>query len=250
MRLLLVNPNTTAAMTERMAEIAGAVASSGTEIVALTAERGFPYIASRAEALIAGAIACEMIAEHAEGSDAAIIAAFGDPGLAAARDLFDFPVVGMAQAALLSASMLGERISIVTFSPAMRRWYTDSVHECGLMPHFVGVRTPDTHGDDVGNVRNTLREALVALCRQAVDQDRADVIVLGGAPIAGLAGEIAGEVDALLVDPIVAATAQALVLASLANPEAFARRRSKPLPKDTIGLAAPLSRAFSQKNPG
>ena len=107
MRLLLLNPNMTESMTESMAAIATNVAPAGTEILALTAPRGFPYIASRAEAQIAGAIACESIAEHAEDVDAVIIAAFGDPGLRAARELFDIPVIGMAEAALMTAAMPG-----------------------------------------------------------------------------------------------------------------------------------------------
>ena len=248
MRLLLVNPNMTAAMTERMTAVARTVAPPGTEIVALTAPRGFPYIASRAEAQVAGTIACEMIAEHAAGTDAAIIAAFGDPGLAAARELFDFPVLGMAEAVLLTAAMLGERIAIVTFSPVMRRWYTDSVRDAGLLHRFAGVRTPATHGDSVADAGEALRDELVALCTRAIDEDGADVIVPGGAPLAGLAGQIADRIDAPLVDPISAATVQALALASLVSGDAMARRRSKPLAKETVGLAPPLAHLFAGKD--
>ncbi|MBL3586703.1 aspartate/glutamate racemase family protein [Rhodovulum sulfidophilum] len=245
MRLLLVNPNMTGAMTDRMAGIARDVASPGTEIVPLTAGRGFPYIASRAEAQIGGALACEMIADHAEGADAAIIAAFGDPGLAGARELFDLPVVGMAEAALVSAAMLGERISIVTFSPVMRRWYLDSVRDAGLSARFAGVRTPDGHAPDLGDVQQSLREDLIRLCNRAVREDGADVVVLGGAPLAGLAPEIRGEVEAPVVDPISAATLQAQALAVLAPQAGFAGRASKPLPKTATGLPPALTRQFA-----
>lgn len=247
MRLLLVNPNMTAAMTDRMTEVARTVAPAGTEIVALTAPRGFAYIASRSEAQVAGTIACEMIAEHAEGTDAAIIAAFGDPGLHAARELFDFPVLGMAEAALMTAAMLGERLSIVTFSPIMRRWYTDAVRDAGLLHRFAGVRTPPTHGEDVANAGEALRDELVALCAGAVAEDGADVIIPGGAPLAGLAAHIADRTDVPVVDPISAATIQAVALASLANGAAPGRRRAKPLPKESVGLPDPLSRAFAGK---
>ncbi|MEM7724093.1 MAG: aspartate/glutamate racemase family protein [Pseudomonadota bacterium] len=249
MRLLLINPNMTTAMTERLATVAERVAPPDTEIVSLTATKGFPYIASRAEAQIAGAIACEMIAEQAHGADAAIIAAFGDPGLAAARELFDFPIVGMAEASLLTASMVGERLSIVTFSPVMRRWYRDAVRDAGLLHRFTGVRTPAAHIDDVANAGETLRQDLVALCAEAADQDGADVIIPGGAPLAGLASEIADKVDAPLVDPISAATVQAIALASLTRQSALTRRRSKPPAKETVGLAAPLSRVIARKDP-
>ena len=103
------------------------------------------YIASRAEAQVAGGIALEMIAENLKGVDAVILAAFGDPGLRGARELFDIPVIGMAEAAMMSACMLGERFSIVTFSPVMRRWYLDCVADSGLMARCTGVRTPLGH---------------------------------------------------------------------------------------------------------
>src|SRR5439155_625318 len=113
MRILLVNPNTTDAITARLIAVATQVAMPDTELVGITAARGVPYIASRAEAQIGGAIALEMLADHHAGFDAAIIAAFGDPGLLAARELFDIPVVGMAEASMITACLLGRRFSLV-----------------------------------------------------------------------------------------------------------------------------------------
>ncbi|PWJ20206.1 aspartate/glutamate racemase family protein [Jannaschia seohaensis] len=250
MRILLVNPNMTKAMTDRMAGIARAVLPEGMDLVPLTAERGFPYIASRAEAQVGGAVAYEMIAAHAETADAAILAAFGDPGLAGARELFDFPVVGMAEASLLTAAMLGERFSIVTFSPVMQRWYVDSVRDAGLTSRFTGVRTPAAHSADVGAVRETLRADLIELCNAAVQEDGADVVILGGAPLAGLAHEIEEDVAGVVVDPVSAAAAQAVALLTLTRPAAFARRHSKPIAKASKGLAPALSRSFARETAG
>jgi Asp/Glu/hydantoin racemase len=247
MRLLLVNPNTTGSMTEQMAEIARSVAPPGTDIVPLTAKSGFPYISSRAEAQVAGALALEMIAGAADRTDAAIIAAFGDPGLSAARDLFGFPVVGMAQAALQMAAVLGERISIVTFSPVMRRWYTDSVCDAGLLSRFTGVRTPPTHLTDLGDVQDRLRPELLRLCALAAEEDGADVVVLGGAPLAGLASKLGNEAGVRLVDPISAATLQAVALASLARSQGRLAVRKGALAKPTMGLSPPLARHFEGK---
>jgi allantoin racemase len=98
MRLLLLNPNTSERLTDLMLRAAPAAASLGIEIVPATAPRGLPYIATRAEATLAGGIVLEMLAEHAAGMDGVIIAAFGDPGLAATHELLAVPVVGMAEA--------------------------------------------------------------------------------------------------------------------------------------------------------
>ncbi|RIX98187.1 hydrogenase expression protein HupH [Aureimonas flava] len=240
MRLLLVNPNMTRAMTDTMVAIAAKVAGPEHEIVGLTADRGFPYIASRAESQIAGGIALEMIADNLDGADAVIMAAFGDPGLRGARELFDLPVVGMADAAIMSAAMLGDRFSIVTFSPVMRRWYLDCVRDSGLIDRSAGVRTPHDHPLDVNGVKETLRAELCALARRAVEEDGADVVILGGAPLAGLAQEIAPEVPAIVVDPISAAVAQALALVRIAPGPFSAVRHCKPIAKTSVGLSPSL----------
>ncbi|WP_424929180.1 aspartate/glutamate racemase family protein [Amaricoccus tamworthensis] len=245
MRILLVNPNMTQGMTDAMAVIARRVAGTRAEIVPLTATRGFPYIASRAEAQIAGGITLEMIADHVDSVDAVVIAAFGDPGLAGARELFDLPVVGMAEAAVVTAAMMGERYSVVTFSPVMTRWYADCVADTGLGSRFTGVRAPAEHDVRLDSVAQDMRGDLIALANRAVTDDGADVVILGGAPLAGLAPEISGEVPAIVVDPIEAAVAQAMMLASL-NAR-FDGRASRPIPKPSAGLSPALSRVIAME---
>ena len=241
MRLLLVNPNMTHGMTDRMAALARAAAPRA-EVIPLTAPRGFPYISSLAEAQIAGAIALETIAE-AGPADAAIIAAFGDPGLPAARELFGFPVVGMAEASILSALQLAQRFAIVTFTPAMRGWYLASVDAMGAGHRCLGVRTPPDHAAQVLDVAATRREVLRDLAAGAA-RDGADVIILGGAPLAGLAQDMAGEVPAILLDPITAATRQAVALAGLGGGQA-----ARTLAKTSVGLAPALARRIAHEDP-
>ncbi|MEO1455015.1 MAG: aspartate/glutamate racemase family protein [Pseudomonadota bacterium] len=239
MRILLINPNMTEAMTVSMTAVARSVAGQDADIVPLTATSGFPYIASRAEAQISGANVLEMIAEHLESVDAVIIAAFGDPGLGAARELFDLPVVGMAEAAVISAAMLGERFSIVTFSPHMVRWYTDCVRQTGLEARFTGVRCPADAPSSVDDVAEALRDDLIHLVNDATARDGADVVILGGAPLAGLAQDLSGQAPGILIDPVAAATAQAMSLIRLA-PD-YGHRTGRPAAKSASGLGQALT---------
>ena len=215
MRLLLLNPNMTLKMTEEMAGLATTMLNHGSTLLPVTATTGFPYISSRAEALIAGGIALETIASHRNAVDAVVIAAFGDPGLLAARELFDMPIVGMAEAAMLSALLLGQRFSFVTFSRHLRPWYEQSVTQAGLQNRFAGVRTPDTDFKSIGSVQEELFNVLRDLVQQAVDTDGADVVILAGAPLAGLAQRYTDS-PVPLVDPISAAVTQAQALFRLA----------------------------------
>lgn len=247
MRLLLINPNMTQSMTDSLAAVARATAGPDVTVTALTAPRGFPYIASRAEAQIAGAIVLELIAAHQHEADAVIIAAFGDPGLIAARELFDLPVIGMAEAAVMSAAMLGERFSIVTFSPHMARWYRDCVELTGLGARFTGVRCPETPPPSVATVATDLREDLIALAGEATRTDGADVVILGGAPLAGLAPQIAADAPGILLDPIAAATAQACALARLRP--GYHNRTAPPANKASLGLAPELTAFIAGDTP-
>ena len=241
-RLLLINPNMTAAVTERLAAVGRAVANPDTEIVALTASRGFPYISARSEAEIAGVLAMEMIADHAEGADAAIIAAFGDPGLFAARELFDFPVVGMSEAAMLTACMLGGRFAIVTFTAALRPWFTDCVAAHGMTDRCAAVRTLDGAFASIADVGDEKESLLVELANKAVNEDRADVIILAGAPLAGLAARVRGQIPVPIIDPIAAVVKQAEALARLAPGKATSGGFARPAAKPNFGLSPALGR--------
>lgn len=240
MRILILNPNMTEAITERLTRTAAQVAAAGTSIVSATAPRGFPYISSRAEAQIAGAIALEMLAERQGQFDAAIIAAFGDPGLLAARELFDAPIIGMSEAAMLTALMLGKRFGIVSFAARMAPWYEECVETHGLTGRCAGVFCLDEPFASVPDVAAEKSEALVKLCAQAVAAG-ADVVILAGAPLAGLAAEVAHRVPVPLVDQAHAALKQAETLATLRPLKASAGRFQRPPFKASHGLAPALA---------
>lgn len=244
MRILVLNPNTSAGITERLMNAARPAAAPGTELLALTAPRGFPYIATRAEAQIGGAIALEMLAEHHADVDAAIIAAFGDPGLPGARELFDLPVVGMAEAAMLTACMLGRRFAIVTFAQALGPWYQECVEMHGLAGRLAGIRMLDGSFGSVSDVQDEKEELLVQLANAAVTQDEADVVILAGAPLAGLAERVKHRIPVPVVDQMAAAVKQAEALVSLRVRKATAGTYRRPAAKATFGLPASLAARF------
>jgi len=205
MRILLLNPNTTSAVTDRLLAAAQKVAAPDTTLVPLTAPRGVPYIATRAEAQIGGAIALEMLAEHHRAADASIIAAFGDPGLMGARELFDIPVIGMAEAAMLTACMLGGRFAIVTFAMALAPWYHECVAMHGLSQRCAGIKIVEGGFKAISEVQEEKEALLVELACGTVRETSADAIIFGGAPLAGLAERVKHRIPVPVIDPIQAA---------------------------------------------
>jgi Asp/Glu/hydantoin racemase len=249
MKILLLNPNTTAAVTDLLFAAGAGAASPGTVLVPATASRGVPYIATRAEAQIGGAIALEMLAEAEPGIDAAIIAAFGDPGLFGARELFAFPVVGLAEAAMLTACMVGRRFAVVTFAAALAPWYEECVAMHGLSSRCAGIRTLDGAFQSISEVQSEKEELLVALANRAVEQDGADAIILSGAPLAGLAAKVRERIPVPIIDPIAAAVRQAETLAVLKPRKAVAGTFRRPEPKPTTGLAERLAAVIEHRSP-
>lgn len=245
MKLLLINPNITAAMTDAMAEEARRAASAGTEIVAATAAFGTEYVANRAEAAIAAHAVLDVLARRAAGCDAAIVSAFGDPGLAAARELFDLPVFGIEESAILAAWTLGRRYSIVCLTPRLRRWYIETAQEHGLAGRLASVRALDIAIPDITRARQQCRDRLLAECLAAVEQDEAEVVILGGGPIAGLARDAAADVPVPLLDGVSCAVRLAEAVIGL-QPRAPTRGSfATPPGKPARGLGAELLRRIA-----
>lgn len=240
MRILLLNPNTSASVTQLIERAARSVANADTVLTAITADRGVPYIATRAEAQIGGAVALEILAEiHAE-YDAVIIAAFGDPGLGGARELFPVPIVGLAEAGMLTACMLGRRFSIVTFSQFLTPWFEECVAWHGMRERCGGINSLEGSFATLENVQEEKEDLLVELCKKAIARDNTDAVVLAGAPLAGLAGRIADRVPVPVVDCVAAAVKLAEGLAAMKPRKATSGTFRRPAPKSTLGLSPSL----------
>ncbi|WP_201759778.1 aspartate/glutamate racemase family protein [Bradyrhizobium sp. AC87j1] len=248
MKLLLLNPNTSAAVTQLMTDVGQRAAAPGTELVPCTATRGVPYIATRTEAQIGGAIALEMLAEQHMKVDAAIIAAFGDPGLFAARETFDIPVVGMAEAAMLTACMAGRRFAIVTFAQALGPWYEECVRAHGLWERCAGIRTLDTPFKAISEVGTEKEDLLVELAQRAIADDEADVLIFAGAPLSGLAERVADRIPVPVVDQVIASVKQAEALHALRLRKASAGTYRRPAAKPTIGLPGALAARLEHRD--
>jgi allantoin racemase len=245
MRLLLINPNITAAITESMAAEARRFASPSTEIIAVTGAFGTQYVENRVEAAIASHAVLDALAKHAAGCDAALISAFGDPGLAAAREFVDIPVVGIEESAILTAWMLGRRYSIVCLTPRLRTWYIECAQEHGLAGRLASVRALNVPIPDITNAKEQLRDQLLKECTLAIEQDDAEVIIFGGGPIAGLARETADAIAVPCLDGVSCAVRMAEALVAL-NPRAPQRGSfARPPDKPAKGLAPELMRRIT-----
>jgi Asp/Glu/hydantoin racemase len=246
MKLLLINPNTTQSVSNLIDAEARRAAAPGTQVRVLTAPFGVAYIETRFEALIGAYAAATLAAEHWEKHDAIVVAAFGDPGIDGLREAFDIPVVGMTEAALMSACLLGKRFSILAISRRITAWYRECVQANGLIDRLASIRNLDRPVQDIGRVQDDHAERLQALCMSAVDEDGADVIVIAGAPLAGLARSIKDRIPVPMVDGVSSAVCHAQTLVSLAPAPARRGSFAPPPMKPNQGLPDAIARLLAR----
>ena len=213
MRILLINPNTTESITERMATYAREVATSAATFVPVTGRFGARYISSRAAATIAGHAALDALAEHVEGCDAVYLACFGDPGLAACKELSPVPVIGMAEASCIEAAREGRRFAIVTGGVLWKPMLEEFVATLGLSQQLAVVRTIAPTGGQIAQDPDGALTLLADACNACATDDGADVVILGGAALAGLAQRIQPHVPVPLLCSV-ATGAKAVVAAA------------------------------------
>ena len=246
MKLLLINPNISDSVSELIRAEAMLSASPGTEIEVLTAPLGVAYIETRFEAMIGAYATAQLAAEHHARFDAVVVAAFGDPGLSALREVLPCPVTGLTEAALASACLLGQRFSIVAISQRIRAWYRETVSAYGLDSRLASIRGLDEPLADIGNVQGNQGERLVALAERCVDEDGADVIVLAGAPLAGLARSLRGRLPVPAVDGVSSAVRHAETLVALQPGRAQRGSFGPPPQKPNAGLSPAVQALLRQ----
>ncbi|MFT5129864.1 MAG: allantoin racemase, partial [Rhodothermales bacterium] len=201
-RILLVNPNVTGAITDVMIAEARTSADDRTELIAATAAFGTIYVENRVEAAIAAHAVLDAVAPHARDIDGVIVSAFGDPGVEAVRELLDVPVTGISESAFLTAHLLGRRHVVVCLTKRLGIWYRECAEHYGLDGRIVAVRALDVPPADITQAREECAQQLLALCQRAVRDDGAEVIIMGGGPVAGLARELVDDIEVPILDGV------------------------------------------------
>ena len=206
MRIRVVNPNTTESMTALIEATARAVTGSGTTLDAVTPAMGPASIESHYDEALAVPGLLAAIAQGArDGVDGYVVACFGDPGLDAARELAAGPVVGIAEAAMHAATLVGRAFSVVTTLDRTRGRALDLAARYAPAGACRGVYACEIPVLDLER-DPTVLDRVVALARTALARDGSDVIVLGCAGMADLCAAAAAQLGVPVIDGVAAAT--------------------------------------------
>ncbi len=237
MRILIVNGNTTEAITEACVTAARAAAAPTTIILGATPAFGPTVVSTRVENAIAAHAILSTLAEHAGRVDGVILAISHDTALEAARQLMPCPVLGMTEAACMTGCMLGGNFGVLTLGHVAA--YEELVARHGLMARCADVRgvaaTPlDALRDPEGVAAMVLAEALemAAHC---------DSIVLGGAALAGMDRKLQADCPVPLLDGIACAVKLLEGLVAMGLPKPRAGSYAPPSNRGSTGLSPALA---------
>lgn len=235
-RILVLNPNTTQAVTERMLALGRSMTGDEVTWIGQTARFGVAYISDRVGFTIAGHATLDAFAPHASAVDAVLIGCFGDPGLLALRDLAGVPVIGLAEASFAAAAQDGRRFAIVTGGRAWEPMLAELARGLGYADICLGIRTIALTGGQIAADPQAAVGALVEACGQAARETGADTVILGGAGLAGLKASIAPAIPVPLVCSVEAGLAAVLRLPGAKRPAPAPKGRA------TLALAPDLAR--------
>jgi allantoin racemase len=217
--LRVINPNTTASMTELIGRAARSVAGPGTVVEAVNPATGPVSIESHYdEALAVPGLLAEIARGEREQVSAYVVACFGDPGLEAARELARGPVIGIAEAGMHAAAFLGRGFSVVTTLARTTGRAWDLARAYGFGDRCLGVHSceiPVLALESDPGARSVVTEQ----CRRALELDGSDAVVLGCAGMADLCLGVSKAIGAPVVDGVAAATvfAESLVRLGLST---------------------------------
>lgn len=218
-RCLVINPNTTASVTEGVVNACRA-AHPAVHWQGVTSHFGAPYIADEIGYAVASHAVLDAYGAFFDGHDAVLIACFGDPGLLALRELASVPVLGLAQASLIAAGRSG-RFAVVTGGHAWGPMLVRFARTHELDAQLVGIHTVELSGAQIAADPDAALDSLAAAVQRGIDGG-AEGILLGGAALCGLAARLQPRVGVPVLDNVLLA-AQAVVEAPVSSNPPSAR---------------------------
>lgn len=204
-KVLIINPNTSETISAKLQTHIQGWVDAKVQLETVTATFGAPYISCEYSYAVAGHAVLDAydktIALYKDNFDAVLIACFGDPGLWALKERSNLKVTGIAEASFIQASRHG-RFAIVTggvrWEPILRRL----VQNLGFQEYLAGIEIVEMEGFELACNPHTAHIVLTNACIAACEKWQVDVVILGGAGIAGMAQSIAPLVAVPLIDSL------------------------------------------------
>lgn len=246
-KILVVNPNTTVAVTERFVAAARRVAPDAV-FEGVTGAFGAAVVSSEAENVVAGHASLELLAQHWRGYDAVILAISFDTALEAARELLPIPVIGVTEAMLQAAAVHGP-LGLVTFGSVSTPLYSRLLARHGFADRVAHIETIAIDGVATYLSPGAADGLVLAAARRLTGGGAAAVVVCGVANI-GAAARLQPHLAVPVFDSLVPSVASALAAIRQATPAQTPRRPISTSSNLSVELSALIAGAAFAPTPG
>ena len=200
MKILIINPNSDPGMTAVIQRSADDFAQGEYEVVCKLTPGAPAFIETYEDIVRAAPGMVQLLKDNEEAFDAFVIACHDDPNLEAMKEITRKPVVGIGEASMKMASMLGHRFSVVSTMQHSIPNKEAQVRKLHLEGMLASVKAPPEEMAAASDEAKYLKAAQMAL-----EEDMAEVIVLGCAGMSGLDKRLSEQIGAPVLDGVVCA---------------------------------------------
>ncbi len=205
MKIALINPNSTAAMTEKCRIVAESYKFEGTQVWASNPTDTPESIEGQYDEAVCVAGLLKDTQKAIEwGADGLVVACFDDPGIGACRELMDGPVVGICEGAMKSASLIAKNFSVVTTLPRAVPLIEELAHRYGMERYCRKVRAADIPVLELERSPEEAYAKIEAEILKAREQDDCESVILGCAGMADLTIRLSQSCGLPVIDGVLA----------------------------------------------
>ena len=245
MKILVINPNTSDEFNHKLYQAAKEYALFSTEVKVISPKSGPKSIEGIYDEALSITGTIETFIDHEKEFDGFVVACYSDPlAVYALREITEKPVLGIAEASIHLACLLGNKFSIVTTNDRWGPLLHEAVRRYGVESRCASIRTTGLRVLDLEGGERTVEEAIEREARAAVKQDGAEVICLGCAGMSGFDKALEQKIGVPVLDGFVCALKLLELFQQYGLSHSKILTYATPLPKELTGLSARFSDAY------
>ena len=197
MNIVVINPNSSETMTTGIRNAAERYAAGRFQVTVLPTPGAPEFIDTFEDRALAAPGMSAIVREYGDKADAFIVACHCDPNLQLLRELSSKPVLGIGEASFYLAAMLGDSFSVISTGVYSNPNKVNLIRSYHMEQHFVSIRNPEGEGGEL--------ERYIRAGRRCMEEDGAEVIILGCAGLCQLAEDMTQVLGVPVLDGVVCA---------------------------------------------
>jgi allantoin racemase len=201
-KILIINPNTSQQMTDKIRAVAEGAKGHDCQVTVTCPEHGPITIESSYDEAFAIGPTIDLVKQAKEDYDAIILACFCEVGVEAAREISPVLVLGLEEPTLSMALLLGEKFGIMTEKRPRVAMKVRHIRRYGLLERLAAVRPLELSVAELAADPEGTKAAGLNLAGRMVEEDGAEVIIMGCAAMAGYSGDLERELGVPVLDPL------------------------------------------------